>query len=96
MPIQREIITPLFKLTAIGGLPEPVRERFGIPWGAVEAAELKALELWVRETWRFMPRSAEMGAPGQRTDGVASPASAATARAAGATLRPAALVGSDG
>ena len=56
VPIQREIITPLFRLTAIGGLPAPVRERFGIPWGAVEAAELKLLEVWVRETWRFMPR----------------------------------------
>jgi uncharacterized protein (DUF2236 family) len=56
VPIQREIITPLFRLTAIGGLPPSVRERFGIPWGAVEAAELKLLEVWVRETWRFMPR----------------------------------------
>ena len=56
VPIQREIITPLFKLTAIGGLPETVRRRFDIPWGAVEAAELKLLEVWVRETWRFMPR----------------------------------------
>jgi len=56
VPIQREIITPLFRLTAIGGLPESVRRRFDIPWGAVEAAELKLLELWVRETWRFMPR----------------------------------------
>lgn len=56
MPIQREILTPLLKLTAIGGLPPRVRERFDIPWGAVEAAELRVLELWVRETWRFMPR----------------------------------------
>jgi uncharacterized protein (DUF2236 family) len=54
-PIQRQIITPLFRLTALGGLPEVVRRRFGIPWGAVEAAELKLLEVWVRETWRFMP-----------------------------------------
>jgi uncharacterized protein (DUF2236 family) len=57
MPIQREILTPLLKLTAIGGLPARVRARFDIPWGAVEAAELRVLELWVRETWRFMPRS---------------------------------------
>lgn len=56
-PIQREVITPLFRLTAIGGLPPVVRERFDIPWGTVEAAELKLLELWVRETWRFVPRS---------------------------------------
>ncbi len=56
-PIQREIITPILRLTAIGGLPEIVRRRFDIPWGVVEAAELKLLEAWVRETWRFMPRS---------------------------------------
>jgi uncharacterized protein (DUF2236 family) len=56
VPIQRQVMTPVFRLTAIGGLPPVVRRRFGIPWGAVEAAELKALELWVRESWRFMPR----------------------------------------
>ena len=56
LPIQREIITPIFRLTALGGLPPIVRRRFGIPWGTVEAAELKLLEVWVRETWRFVPR----------------------------------------
>lgn len=56
VPIQREIITPLFRLTALGGLPPVVRKRFGIPFGAVEKAELKLLEMWVRETWRFVPR----------------------------------------
>jgi uncharacterized protein (DUF2236 family) len=56
-PIQREILTPVLKLTAIGGLPSRVRRRFDIPWSAREAAELKVLELWVRETWRWMPRS---------------------------------------
>lgn len=56
-PIQREIITPLLKLTAIGGLPPIVRERFDVPWSLVEEAELKLLELWVREAWRFVPRS---------------------------------------
>lgn len=54
--IQRQVMTPIFRLTAIGGLPQSVRDRFGIPWGAVEAAELKVLEGWIRETWRFMPR----------------------------------------
>lgn len=57
VPIQREILTPILRLTAIGGLPHTVRHRFGIPWSSLEAAELKLLELWVRETWRFMPRS---------------------------------------
>ncbi len=56
-PIQREVLTPLLKLTAIGGLPSRVRRRFDIPWSAREAAELKVLELWVRESWRWMPRS---------------------------------------
>jgi uncharacterized protein (DUF2236 family) len=60
-PIQRELVTPVLRLTAIGGLPEVVRRRFGIPWGVVEAAELKLLEAWVRETWRFVPRSLRFG-----------------------------------
>ena len=95
VPIQREIITPLFKLTAIGGLPEPVRSRFGIPWGAVEAAELKLLEVWVRETWRFMPRSlrwAPRAADGWRRESRERRAREQLERRFG----PAALVGSDG
>jgi uncharacterized protein (DUF2236 family) len=56
-PIQREVLTPVLKLTAIGGLPSSVRRRFDIPWSAREAAELKVFELWVRESWRWMPRS---------------------------------------
>jgi uncharacterized protein (DUF2236 family) len=55
-PIQRELITPIFRLTAIGGLPGRVRRRFGIPWGSFEAAQLRAFEVWVRESWRFVPR----------------------------------------
>jgi len=55
-PIQREILTPLFRLTAIGGLPPIVRTRFGIPFGVNDTLQLKALELWVRQNWRFMPR----------------------------------------
>ena len=55
--VQREVATPILRLTAIGGLPQTVRERFGIPFGVVETAELKALELSVREMWRFVPRN---------------------------------------
>lgn len=55
-PAQRELLTPVFRLTAIGGLPPVVRERFGIPWSAVEAAELAAFELAIREGWRFVPK----------------------------------------
>jgi len=53
--LQRELLTPIFKLTAIGGLPPMVRERFGIPWSALEAAELKTFEAAFRELWRFVP-----------------------------------------
>lgn len=74
-PLQQQVLTPLFRLTAIGGLPETVRRRFGIPWGAVEAAELKLLEVWVRETWRFMPgplRWAPRASEGWRREQLAS------------------------
>ena len=57
LPIQREILTPLLRLTALGGLPPIVRKRFGIPFSTAEQVELKALELWVRESWRFVPRA---------------------------------------
>jgi uncharacterized protein (DUF2236 family) len=85
LPIQREIITPIFRLTAIGGLPPVVRRRFGIPWGTVEAAELKLLEVWVRETWRFMPRPlrwAPRAADGRRREARARTAAAAAAATA--------------
>ena len=71
-PIQREVLTPLLKLTAIGGLPSRVRRRFDIPWSAREAAELKVLEVWVRESgggvarWRGGGRGA-WGARGGRS-----------------------------
>jgi len=56
--IQREVATPLLRLTAVGGLPEVVRERFGIPWSRLDAIQLAAIERLVRETWRFVPRRA--------------------------------------
>lgn len=55
-PIQREVLTPLFRLTAIGGLPPTVRTRFGIPFGVADTLRLKSLELWVRQNWWLMPR----------------------------------------
>lgn len=42
-------------LTAIGGLPEIVRERFDIPWSKTEAVRLALLEKAVRDSWRLMP-----------------------------------------
>lgn len=59
--LQREVITPVFRLTAIGGLPARVRRRFDLPWGAVDAAQLRGFELWVRESWRFVPRHLRYG-----------------------------------
>jgi uncharacterized protein (DUF2236 family) len=56
--IQREVATPLLRLTAIGGLPARVRRRFDIPWGLDDAAQLAALEVAVKAAWRVMPRSA--------------------------------------
>jgi uncharacterized protein (DUF2236 family) len=57
-PVQRELVTPLLRLTAIGGLPARVRRRFGIPWGVDDAVQLAALETAVKASWRFVPRSA--------------------------------------
>ena len=54
-PIQREVLTPLFRHTAIGGLPPIVRRRFDIPWTQADAIRLRTLELWVRQNWRFVP-----------------------------------------
>lgn len=69
--LQRELLTPILRLTAIGGLPPVVRQRFGIPWGAVESAELKVLEGAIREFWRFLPvrhRFAPRAADGWRRE----------------------------
>jgi uncharacterized protein (DUF2236 family) len=56
--IQREVATPILRLTAIGGLPSIVRRRFDIPWGTADALQLSLLERVVRDTWRFVPRRA--------------------------------------
>ena len=61
VPIQREVVTPVFRLTAIGGLPARIRRRFGLPWGTIDAAQLRAFEMWVRESWRFVPRQLRYG-----------------------------------
>ena len=60
-PIQREVITPVFRLTAIGGLPARLRRRFDLPWGTIDAAQLRTFELWVRESWRCVPRPLRYG-----------------------------------
>ena len=69
VPIQREVLTPVLKLTAIGGLPPLVRRRFDIPWRPHEAVELALLETWIRATWPVLPsryRWAPRAAQGRR------------------------------
>lgn len=53
-PIARAITVPA-RISAIGGLPRIVRQRFGIPWSRTDQLQLDALELAVRKTWRFLP-----------------------------------------
>jgi uncharacterized protein (DUF2236 family) len=53
-PIARAITVPA-RISAIGGLPATVRERFRIPWSRTDQLQLDALELAVRKTWRFLP-----------------------------------------
>ena len=53
-PVARAISAPA-RISAIGGLPPIVRERFGIPWSRADQLQLDALELAVRKTWRFLP-----------------------------------------
>jgi uncharacterized protein (DUF2236 family) len=60
-PFQDSLVTPVLRLTAIGGLPDPLRRRFGIPWGPVEKADYLSLRFLVKQLWRWVPRSARYG-----------------------------------
>ena len=60
-PLQPLVINPLLKLTAVGGLPDAVRKRFGIPWRVDEEAEYRVLQLAVQQMWRFVPRPLRYG-----------------------------------
>jgi uncharacterized protein (DUF2236 family) len=51
-PLHPVVVTPILRLTAIGGLPDAVRKRLGIPWRLEEEAEYRALQLTVRESFR--------------------------------------------
>ena len=55
-PLPRLLAVPA-RISAIGGLPEVVRDRFGIAWSRADQVQLDALELAVRKTWRFVPAS---------------------------------------
>ena len=60
LPIQRQLLTPIFRLTQIGGLPKIVRDRFDIPWTVANQLELQVFEEFVRRTWRFLPAKVRM------------------------------------
>ncbi len=53
-PMPRLLTVPA-RISAIGGLPATVRERFSIPWSRADQLQLDALELAVRKTWRLVP-----------------------------------------
>lgn len=55
-PVARVLRIPA-RVSAIGGLPPLVRERFDIPWSRADQRQLDALELAVRKGWRFVPFS---------------------------------------
>jgi uncharacterized protein (DUF2236 family) len=55
-PVARLASVPA-RISAIGGLPPIVRERFDIPWSRADQVQLDALELAVRKAWRFVPFS---------------------------------------
>jgi uncharacterized protein (DUF2236 family) len=59
--LQPLVITPVLRLTAIGGLPEQVRQRFGIPWRVDEELEYRVLQLWVRSMCRNLPAALRYG-----------------------------------
>lgn len=60
VPLQRTIVTPIFRLTQIGGLPKIVRDRFDIPWTLSDQVELDLLERLVRRTWGYLPPSVRL------------------------------------
>lgn len=53
--VQPLLITPVLRLSAVGGLPGRVRRRFSIPWRIDEEVEYRLLQLAVREMFRNMP-----------------------------------------
>jgi len=59
--LQPVVVTPLLRLTAIGGLPDAVRHRFGIPWGFDDEAQYRLLQAAVRELWRRLPAGLRYG-----------------------------------
>jgi uncharacterized protein (DUF2236 family) len=55
-PLRQALFVPV-RLSAIGGLPAVVRQRFGIPWSRQDQLALDGMELAVRTTWPLVPFS---------------------------------------
>lgn len=54
-------VTPVARLTTIGGLPSVVRRRFGIPWGIQDDLQYRSLIMAVREASLLMPERVRRG-----------------------------------
>lgn len=59
--LQPLVVTPILRLTAVGGLPATVRQRFSIPWRIDEEIQYRVLQLAVREMWRNAPPAVRYG-----------------------------------
>jgi uncharacterized protein (DUF2236 family) len=59
--LQPLLITPVLRLTALGGLPVTVRRRFAIPWRIDEEVEYRVFQLAVRELGRTLPAPLRYG-----------------------------------
>jgi uncharacterized protein (DUF2236 family) len=59
--LQPLVVNPVLRLTAVGGLPPTVRQRFSIPWGPVEELELQVLQAATRRIWRRLPAHLRYG-----------------------------------
>jgi uncharacterized protein (DUF2236 family) len=71
-PLQPLVVIPVLRLTAIGGLPDAVRKRLGIPWHLDEEAQYRALQLAVREGWRWVLPTWRHGPAARRSGRAAS------------------------
>jgi uncharacterized protein (DUF2236 family) len=55
LPPMRQITSTAVRLSAIGGLPPIVRQRFNIRWTRQDQIQLEALQLAVAQGWRLVP-----------------------------------------
>ncbi|HWE55873.1 MAG TPA: oxygenase MpaB family protein [Acidimicrobiales bacterium] len=59
--LQPFVVTPVLRLTAIGGLPAAVRKRFDLPWRIDDEVEYRILQLGIREACRYLPAALRYG-----------------------------------